>query len=200
MRARVLGLLSASLVALAVLASTQTAHAVSVSAWSFTGPGQTEQTGSLQNPSFTYDRTVGRRSSRTFFLNTWTVEATIEGTGQIELDWTYDWNHAWFRAGAFLTIQTPTLVDLVGSATNLQSSFGDASASGSLILDVFDGMTVRLVFGGRNYDSARFLRGTLQVSYTDVTTPVPLPASVWLLGCGMAAIAVRRRRSEQALT
>ncbi len=79
----------------------------------------------------------------------------------------------------------------------MQSSFGQTSASGTTLLNVTDGMTVRLVFGGRNYDSARFLRGTLTLNYRDVLETVPLPPSAWLLGAAIAGVALRRRREKQ---
>lgn len=173
------------------------AKAVSVSAWSFTGPGIKTQNSTAQSASFSYDRTVGPRSRATFSTNLWAVEATFSGTGQIELDWDYTWNHAWYRAGAALLLTAPTLEQLVGSATGLQSSFGQTSASGTTLLNVTDGMTVRLVFGGRNYDSARFLRGTLTLNYRDVVETVPLPPSAWLLGAAIAGVALRRRRQKQ---
>lgn len=166
-----------------------TASAVTLSAWTFNGPGTLDQTISLQTAEFSYE----------FFGNNftrygWAVEATVSGTGQIELDWEYDWDHGFLNPGRLL-VTAPTLVELVGTTSFEQ--FGGAPAAGTTLLNVTDGTTVRLVFGGFNFFGPS-LSGNLTLSYNEVA-PVPLPPSAWMLGAAIIGITVRRRRQMRSL-
>ncbi|GAB5390429.1 MAG: hypothetical protein Alpg2KO_33970 [Alphaproteobacteria bacterium] len=185
LRKKVKAIASAAALALATtfgLASA--ASAVSLSAWSISGPGSSSVAQSGNMTTFNYELSPG-------FSGTWTASATVLESGTYSYDWDYTGFHSYFRVTAFLETTSPvaTLVD-AGPESCCTAPSAGFSYSGSDSFAVTAGDIIGFKLGGSHFDSAKVLKGELKIS------AVPVPAAGFLLVGALGGLGLMRRRKK----
>jgi hypothetical protein len=125
--------------------------------WSDSGPGSHDISSGDTYVEFTYD-------SDDYWWQTWEYEATAQSDGTVDVDWSYDGNHSWYRAKAEAYIEVNNAeTKLVDKGTN-----GKFSASGKTRISVSEGDTVRVTLRGHHYDWSKHMSGTFNATFSEV--------------------------------
>jgi len=186
LRNKLKAIASSAVIALAATIGMATAaSAVSLSAWTISGPGSSSVSQSGNMTTFNYDW------SPSGFSGTWTAEATVLEAGTYQYDWDYTGFHSFFRVTAFLRTTNPSNTLLSEGPQNCctdPSSGFSYSGSDSFAVNVGD--VIGFEMGGSHFDSARVIRGELKVS------AVPVPAAGFLLAGALGGLGLMRRRKK----
>lgn len=179
--------------ALAVLCSSAPLAQADVVAWTISGPGTTSVVANGAMTALTYAQSGPAVHS----TQTWTATAIAGSDRDYTFAWRYAGFHAFYQVTAFLDAASPT-----GTASLVNAGPTDCCVSPSngfdytgtyTFSDLHAGDVMQFSFGGANFDSNMTLRGVLQLAQ------IPEPASIALIGFGLAGLAaVRRRRIKQA--
>lgn len=183
-----------ALFATVALASAAGASA-SVRSWTLKGPGQTSIT-EQGSPWLHYDAVAPTPDAPL----TWTATSVAEKAGDFHFFWRYNGVHGSGNPVVFLNAESSQgAVSLLETAAPICCSmdpgkFGYWGAYS--FTNVAAGDLLRFTFGGQGTGNEVLLQGSLGLGQYFVMGEVPEPASLALLGLGLAGLAAARGRAK----
>ena len=182
-----------ALFATALIAATLSASAsAELLSWDITGPGvlSANQTGSVSTLGYNLDPAG-------YSTQIWTVTTIAADGGNYSFNWDYSGFHAFYQVTAFLNASPSTTLVNTGPNDCCSPPSSGFDYSGTYTFTgVNAGDTLSFTMGGSNFDSDNRLIGTLTLDQTS-NVNVPEPASLALLGLGMAGLEFSRRRKQK---
>lgn len=131
--------------------------------WASTGmSGGATNVGVVDHDTIELSYNATGRSGVSYRTTEFSVEAATDGTASF--DWTYDFHHAWFYVDADLWVWAdgPSGRKTVQLVNFFNRHFtGARSLTGTTSITVHEGYDFGIRVGGRNGDSASFIRGTV---------------------------------------